>query len=344
MAHQPDTRYTYQWRIFTRWAQMCCSLVCGILFLILGGALWSVSASSEVVVAYQTGDTTKSLTLSEDLEGPVYIHYEIPSVLLNNKDYVISKDKDSVYTFFSAVNCDSADSREQVVRRRGLDTAFLSRVDAVNSTDLAPCGLVNIAMFTDSYALDRMDGPGNWQGIAIDESGVAWSTDDEAFDKVVEQASGSVYLKGDRLSWLSPGDFLEHWKVWQRTPPGQRVRNLWGVIEGGLTQGSYRIRFLENSPIWESWGVPERRVIISGKWSALGNQGAIQSVAGFMFAVAVAEIITFLVLLVGGFLAPSAPSRIVEVQLSPLNEADPEAPEPVVLGAPKKEPVHTARV
>ena len=27
------------------------------------------------------------------------------------------------------------------------------------------------------------------QGIAIDESGVAWSTDDEAFDKVVEQAA-----------------------------------------------------------------------------------------------------------------------------------------------------------
>ena len=26
-------------------------------------------------------------------------------------------------------------------------------------------------------------------------------------------------------------------QVWQRTPPGTTVRNLWGVVEGGLVTG-----------------------------------------------------------------------------------------------------------
>ncbi|CAK9006483.1 unnamed protein product [Durusdinium trenchii] len=251
--------------------------------------------------------------------GTVQIHYEIPDVLLNNKDYVSSKDKDSVYTFFSTVTCSNADTYEWAQKRRGSDSAFMARLP---TDSLAPCGLVNIALFTDSYLFER-DLGASWEAVTIDESRVALPADDESFNKVT-QDNGTIYLQNSRASWLTP-DILEHWKVWQRTPPGQTVRNLWGYVEGGLELGTYRINFTENSAIWEEWGAPEKRLIITGNPSWLGNPGAMQAVAGCMFFLGGLEFVLFFAFLVMIFGWQSVPTGAGDpVDIEPM-EAEPTA-------------------
>ncbi|CAK8993057.1 Cell cycle control protein 50B (Transmembrane protein 30B) [Durusdinium trenchii] len=268
--------------------------------------------------------------------GTVQIHYEIPDVLLNNKDYVSSKDKDSVYTFFSTVTCSNADTYEWAQKRRGSDSAFMARLP---TDSLAPCGLVNIALFTDSYLFER-DLGASWEAVTIDESRVALPADDESFNKVT-QDNGTIYLQNSRASWLTP-DILEHWKVWQRTPPGQTVRNLWGYVEGGLELGTYRINFTENSAIWEEWGAPEKRLIITGNPSWLGNPGAMQAVAGCMFFLGGLEFVLFFAFLVMIFGWQSVPTGAGDpVDIEPM-EAEPTARVPEV--RPPREPVHSVRV
>lgn len=152
-----------------------------------------------------------------------------------------------------------------------------------------------------------------------------------------------MYLANERASWLPP-EWLEHWKVWQRTPPGQTVRNLWGVVEGGLAKGNYRINFLENSPIWEEWGVPERRLILTGNPSWLGNIGAMQTLAGAMFVFGSCELILLISLVVLVFVLKIQPV---------VSDPDPSPPPPAAQMAPaqmalasqrQREVVHSMRV
>ncbi|CAJ1335653.1 unnamed protein product [Effrenium voratum] len=242
----------------------------------------------------------------------------------------------TVYTFFSSVDCTNADTLTWAQLRRGSDAAFMARLTG-GGESLAPCGLVNIALFTDSYVLERSTQTG-WEVVTIDESGVALPADSNSFNKVYED-QGVVYLANQRASWLSATS-LEHWKVWQRTPPGSTVRNLWGVVSGGLSQGSYRIRFTENSPVWDEWGVPERRLIITGQFSALGNGGAIRTLAGTMLLVGAAELaiaLAFLAL----WLRPAPP----EAPAPALAEAPADCEsQRMELEYPKRESVHAVRV
>jgi len=311
-------------------------LFVAVTVLILGGGVYSQSSGpTEVVVSYRAGDTTKSFSLLEDLTGTVQIHYEIPGVLLNNKDYVSSKDQDSVYTFFSSVSCSNADTLAWATLRRGSDRSFIDRLTAAG-TGLTPCGLVNLALFTDSYALERQNSTA-WEAVSIDSSNVAWSRDQYSFEKVYED-QGTVYLANERASWLPP-EWLEHWKVWQRTPPGQTVRNLWGVVEGGLAKGNYRINFLENSPIWEEWGVPERRLILTGNPSWLGNIGAMETLAGAMFVFGSCELILLISLVVLVFVL-----KIQPVVSDPDPSPPPPAAQMALASQRQREVVHSMRV
>lgn len=317
---QPESRSTLYIRFFTRIPQLICTVLVAVLFLVLGGAVYSQSSNpKEVAITYRSGDTTKSFSLAEDLTGTVQIHYEIEGVLLNNKDYVSGKDKDSVYTFFSSVSCTNADTLQWAQLRRGSDSTFISRLTAAGDSALSPCGLVNIALFTDSYTLERQNA-NLWEAVSIDSSDVAWSRDDNSFNKVYED-QGRLYLANEaRASWLPP-EWLEHWKVWQRTPPGQTVRNLWGVIQGGLTKGEYRIQLVENSPIWEEWGVVARRLIITGNPSWLGNIGAMQALAGSMLALGCVELVLLAVLVVCVFILQIKPQSRPAASTSPVMPA-----------------------
>merc|ERR1712039_23881 len=126
-----------------------------------------------------------------------------------------------------------------------------------------PCGLVALSMFTDKYELRNLD-----TNVAIDlhQSEVALSADDRIYEDKVIPVEGKRWhftVEG-QPSWLTRGDFYEHFKVWQRTPASPHVRNLWARMPTGLDKGRYEIRLVENSAVWtESWKVSEKFVVIS---------------------------------------------------------------------------------
>eukprot|EP00931_Biecheleriopsis_adriatica_P029336 TRINITY_DN17432_c0_g1_i1.p1 TRINITY_DN17432_c0_g1~~TRINITY_DN17432_c0_g1_i1.p1 ORF type:complete len:399 (+),score=75.58 TRINITY_DN17432_c0_g1_i1:45-1241(+) len=291
-SQQPESKFRLPLRYYTAFCQSTCALAVALCLVILGSLLISQSASAyEAVVVYKAGDTEKVFSIEQDIEGDVLVYYQMHDVILNHKGFVQSKDKRAVRTFLSSVTCEGAESREIAQSRRPEDINFLNRIAAVPGTDFAPCGFVALTMFTDEFAFFREGESGSWEAIAADESDVALPADKQAYEKITE-SSGKLRL-GDVESWLTPGVFFEHWKVWYRTPGSPTVRNLWAVIKGGLKKGKYKVNLVENSPTWEGWGVSEKHVVLSSKPSSLGNKGASMTLGIFCLLLAGIEAVAF---------------------------------------------------
>eukprot|EP00931_Biecheleriopsis_adriatica_P029337 TRINITY_DN17432_c0_g2_i1.p1 TRINITY_DN17432_c0_g2~~TRINITY_DN17432_c0_g2_i1.p1 ORF type:complete len:405 (+),score=75.38 TRINITY_DN17432_c0_g2_i1:121-1335(+) len=284
-SQQPESEFRMPLRYYTAFCQSLCALAVTLCLVLLGSLFILQSAYTyEAVVLYKAGDTEKVFVIEQDIEGDVLVYYQMHDAILNHKVFVQSKDKRVVRTFLSSVTCEGAESRDIAQSRRPGDTKFLNRIAAVPGTDFAPCGFVALTMFTDEFAFFREVESGTWEAIAADESDVALPADKQAYKDITE-SSGKLKMGGVD-SWLTPGTFFEHWKVWHRTPASPIVRNLWAVIKGGLKKGKYKVHFVENSPTWESWGVREKHLVLSSKPSSLGNKGASMTLAIFclMFA------------------------------------------------------------
>ncbi|CAE8634008.1 unnamed protein product, partial [Polarella glacialis] len=280
------------------WYRPRCQLGCAVLvgaMCAIAGVLLLVQSGQmqEVTILYKAGESSKEFTIDKEFSDDVYLYYELPGLNLNRKDFVESKDKNVATTVVSPVTCLDSDSRSWANWRRAGDTAFLARIAAVAGTGLAPCGLVGISMFTDEFTFDKKTPSSTWGRVEADETEVALPGDATAYSKKVQAKGGKLVINGQE-SWISTGSFYEHWKVWYRTPASSTVRNLWAVVKGGLKTGTYRVNFVENSPIWETWGVPEKRLVIAGK-HALGSQGAMRALGGTCLAVAGLELLAFLV-------------------------------------------------
>lgn len=244
-------------------------------------------------MSYSSRDSRKYFTIEQDITTDVLVYYELPQVNLNRKDFIESKDSRCYTTLFNKVVCGRADSRDWVKRWRGSDSDFLKRIDAVPGDDIVPCGSVALSMFTDEYAFFEVNGPDHstWPKLQVDESLIALPGDEQAFtQKIIE--SGSTLTIAGLTSWIPPGHFFEHWKVWYRTPAAPHVRNLWAVIKGGLHRGDYAVDLVVNSPVWEEWGVPEKRIIVAQQ-DPYGNSGALRFLGGICIAAGLFELLVF---------------------------------------------------
>ncbi|CAE8625427.1 unnamed protein product [Polarella glacialis] len=298
IAQQPETKVLLPLYWYRRRCQMACALFVAVFFAAVGGVLFFASRTvHEVIVPYTKNDAEKVFSLEQDIDGDVLVYYDLPQVNMNYRGFIESKDSRVVTTFGSRVVCEASDTKDWARLRRAGDPSFLARIEAVPTADLAPCGLVALSMFTDSFVFYKSlsDSSDSWEKLEADESDVALPADATAYQKKIHgPSSGWSGLEiGGANSWLTPGSFYEHWKVWYRTPASPHVRNLWAVIRGGLSKGVYKVSFSENSPIWEDWGVPEKLIVISGKHS-LGNKGALRCLGTVCLCLAGAEVLCVL--------------------------------------------------
>mmetsp|Transcript_10397 Transcript_10397/g.23518 ORF Transcript_10397/g.23518 Transcript_10397/m.23518 type:complete len:249 (+) Transcript_10397:542-1288(+) len=215
------------------------------------------------------------------MEGDkILVWYELPELYVNQKRFVESKENEIWGNLFSRYICDDAATDRDFGWRRPGDSSFQARVEASTGRGgkVHPCGLVAMSMFTDKFALYRLEG-GLPVSVMLDETDLALPGEDDVYDdKLLEHPRPfperfSVRGKGGR-SWLEDSFDVEHFKVWMRTPPSPHVRHLWATIAGPLEAGVYFVNVTLNSPVWtETWKVPEKRFIISES-AALGSQGA----------------------------------------------------------------------
>lgn len=280
------------------------TLLVSVAFLTAGALLLSQCEVAEVIIPYLPGDTAKNFTLDADIAADVHISYELPGLLLNTRMFLENQDP-RIITSASQPRCDDSSTWDAVLWRRRDDPVFAQLLPSPSPQlpgplkGFAPCGLVAMTMFLDSFSVYRLTN-GSWTRLAPDESNVFLGFDAINFEKLLSKAppgSPYDYLVDGEVSWLRQGSLMAHFKVWQRTPASPGVRNLWAVISGGLPRGTYQVVFDLNSPVWtQHWGVPEKRVIISES-HVLGSPGATKFVGAVCLAIGTLE--AFILLLFG---------------------------------------------
>lgn len=327
IEQQEIPSYTLPLRAFCRPAQVASASCCAVLFAALSGILLSVAASfKETVVSYSYTHDTKDFTIDKDIEGPVLVWYEIPNLLLNHKYAVQGKDKylwkNNLMSAMSEYNCDSAESVKDALWRRPGSVGFIQRLSQAGS-DLRPCGLVGLAMYTDTFDLLRIRGttvkdPEFHLGLSkkgtrviLDTTDLVLETDKAIYKDKFKPKSGSTLLEIDgKPSWLG-GEHLERFKVWYRTPVSPTVRQLYARVSNGLPAGDYALNFTVNDPVFEKyWDVPEKRIIFSTQ-KPMGNVGAYRSLGIFCILVAVFEAISSILFLVAPLIYTSGASKTV---------------------------------
>jgi len=281
---QEETRCTVPLWFFRRPTQSVIAGFLALLFGVLGiGLLQTASGIYEARFSYLAGDEEKVIDIEQDIEGTALFSYELPELYTNQKRFVESKDNPIVGGVLSRYNCKDAETIEEVRWRRcpsgtGCENDSLIRNLDRGGSSFRPCGLVALSMFTDRFELKSLEDD---RVIRLDESSVALESDNDIFKgKIVPVDRPSTASPNDPYfevegepSWLESGAFYEHFKVWYRQAPSPHVRNLWATIPGGLKRGRYRLRIIENNPVWnDAWEVPEKRVVISQAHS-LGSPG-----------------------------------------------------------------------
>lgn len=298
----------------------CCQITCAsmMVFFLVGLGAYLLSEGlplQEIIVSYGAHDVNKTFNVGHNIDCDVFVYYELPSVYMNSRNFVESKDSRVVSTLFNKVSCKNSDTQQFLQMVRGEDEHFLNRTSHLPG--LAPCGLISFSMFTDEFKFARSTSDGNYgfpghqrltnfssdigAELHLEEFDLALPADESMYQQKFQEKNGQLEVAGI-TSWLSPGPFFEHWKVWCRTPASPQVRNLWAVIRGGLAAGEYQVTVTRNSPIWESWGVPEKRIILSPQHS-FGNKGAMKFLGGLCIAMGILE---------AGFLATFVAARFLK--------------------------------
>jgi len=249
------------------------------------------SSFEETIVNYSYKDARKAFTIDKDLDGQVLVWYEIPNIMLNHKSVVQSKDIFLWGSFLSPYQCESASTLKDASWRRPKSPHFTTLLTASGADKFRPCGLVALAMYTDTFDVYTRTGT----KIALDVTDLALESDKEVYDeKFIPKGNNNgaappIYNMDGTSSWLSSGHFLERFQVWYRTPASPIVRQLYARIEGGLPAGQYSLNFTVNDPVFEvSWAVPEKRIIFSVS-KTLGSVGACRALGIVCVLIAVLE-------------------------------------------------------
>mmetsp|Transcript_17860 Transcript_17860/g.28154 ORF Transcript_17860/g.28154 Transcript_17860/m.28154 type:complete len:372 (+) Transcript_17860:58-1173(+) len=255
--------------------------VIGVLFIIIGIA---AKVSSDAVTEYKIqydGDSSDPCTITsykqgrecsltfnidKDMDGPVYLYYQLTNFYQNHRRYVSSR----------------YDAQLQGSTLHA-DTDYCSPLTSNGSQDLNPCGLVANSLFNDVIALEASTNA----AVALDEAGITWDSDratkfaqpdgfayvtlgddagctelpctcETAFDssdyddcEFYTDAENTTYAyyypENDEIQYLyetfpeviNPieGVTNEHFIVWMRTAALPKFRKLYGIIDTDLKEG-----------------------------------------------------------------------------------------------------------
>jgi len=277
IVQQDEPRCLAPLWFYRRRAQTCVASLCALMFGILGACLiYAAEGTFEIKMSYDSLDSHVSFTIEHDLAGPFHLSYEIPSLFVNHKTFVKSKDAFLLDGWLTDYQCDGAEHMEDVKSRRCPTGANCSkdRLYALveSSGAFRPCGLVAMSMFTDTFELTNTDDGTN---ITLDQSGVALPADEAIYSGKFVKEGSHFTVEGVR-SWLHKGPLYEHFKVWYRTSPSLTVRNLWATFDGPLKAGNYQVRLPENDAIWtDAWisTTKPKKLVILSQAHVLGSVG-----------------------------------------------------------------------
>lgn len=189
---------------------------------------------------------TLTFNIEEDMDGPVYLYYQLENFYQNHRRYVKSR----------------SDSQ---LRGDILGEGDLSDCDPLKERDgkiLSPCGLIAQSFFNDVITVTS--------GETLDETGIAWKSDlDDKFDNP-DDTDTDVY----EYLWETFPDNIdetvgvkdEHFIVWMRTAGLPDFRKLYGKIDAGLSAGTVLTVAITNNFMVSSFDGRKSIVLSTTSW------------------------------------------------------------------------------
>ena len=201
------------------------------------------------------------LSVTEALEPPIYLQYQLTGFFQNHRRYYGSRLDQQL----RGEDYDSEEAYQQAVNDKcygAADTCLKGAVESKLASDgttqlywCNPCGLVARSFFTDQFALKSPDGA----YVAMTNSSIAWDSDVEkkylaTTDPERNKATaGEPNLYNVRLpeedALVTDPEFI----VWMRTAALPQFRKLYRVIETKLEPGEYTVLVRNNFNV-ESFG------------------------------------------------------------------------------------------
>jgi len=183
-----------------------------------------------------------SVTITDDMPGPVYFYYRLTNFYQNHRRYVKSRGDEQL----AKTKLTSVDACDPLIKNR-------------NDVTLYPCGLIANSMFNDTYDFQiQLKGSGVLADLKIRETDIAWKSDldkkfidagligtdgvDGAPQTTRNLTSGfmigsPIVATRSRAARSFTGIRDEHFIVWMRTAGLPTFKKLWGVFEDGFKKG-----------------------------------------------------------------------------------------------------------
>lgn len=228
MAKENSRRPKPGWRQLD-FRTIICSLspICGLIFFAILFIFGLIMTTVILVHSYMIFEKSEDLTNNkaefilsssdlDDIKGDLFVYLEYLDYYQNHRIYLKSKSKLQLSDEHdSSVSTDC----EPLYDEGDLEGDLKGKIPVFDGDVILPCGLMPA-----SYVNTSVTASMNGKTVSIDDSDIAWETDDSK--KYVDQEN----------SYLDITD--EHFKVWMRNSPTGRLNKLYGKIdEGDLAEG-----------------------------------------------------------------------------------------------------------
>lgn len=194
---------------------------------------------------------SKTLTVSKNMKGPVYIYYQLENYYQNHRRYVKSRSDKQLRS-----KKDERDIKECSPE----GTVLLDGKEQV----IVPCGLIAWSLFNDTFGFSL-----NNEALAINKEGIAWESDRNAkFGSDVYPKNFQVgnLIGGAKLNETIPLSNQLDLIVWMRTAALPTFRKLYGAIQMDLQANDMISVVIQNNYNTYSFGGKKKLVLSTTSW------------------------------------------------------------------------------
>lgn len=192
-----------------------------------------------------------SFQITEKMKSPVYVYYELHNFYQNHRRYVKSRSDEQIRG-----DASGAQSACEPKVYTGGDSKL----------EVSPCGLIAWSFFNDTYDFSLNGAP-----LAVNEKGIAWSSDRK--EKFGNQPALNFNEGTPELAKYRGGGTItgpvnedEHFIVWMRTSALPTFRKLWGKIDQDLEAGSTITVDIDNRYNTYKFDGKKKMVLSTASW------------------------------------------------------------------------------
>ena len=154
-----------------------------------------------------------NIKLSNDIEHPIFVYYQLDGFFQNTRRYLKSKETDQLTGDDPNIHdkCEPAETNEKMGFSKG-KKSFDGKKNLIMEDIAIPCGLIAKTFFNDNFTFSINNKP-----IKVDQSNIAFDKDKEIYNKEIDLSRQWISLKDEHfLVWMRPYGLPNPIKLWGR--------------------------------------------------------------------------------------------------------------------------------